>query len=299
MFLLPGAPHRHLAIAAAAVLWGATSLVLWHKRWTMSIAQRAVVTAGTAPLVTAAIWASGGASSFLQPLLLFTAMFVSYFFPARLAWPLMGLFAAVYSSPLAYAPDAIAENFPARALGFAIALAGATVVMQLLKRRLVRAEERQRTMAERDPLTDLHNRRSFDAALEEALESPRGAALVLFDFDAFKAINDRHGHPVGDAVLQAVARACEATVRGDDCLARLGGDEFAVIAPRAGAAGVARIVAALEEAIEHADLPEPIDRVAASFAWAVAPDDAGSAPELLDRADQRLLYRKRLNKTAF
>jgi diguanylate cyclase (GGDEF)-like protein len=303
MFLLPGAPHQHLAIglaiAAVAVLWGGTSLVLWHKRWTMSIAQRAVVTAGTAPLVTAAIWASGGASSFLQPLLLFTAMFVSYFFPARLAWPLMGLFAAVYSSPLAYAPDAIAENFPARALGFAIALAGATVVMQLLKRRLVRAEERQRTMAERDPLTDLHNRRSFDAALEEALESPGGAALVLFDFDAFKAINDRHGHPVGDAVLQAVARACEATVRGDDCLARLGGDEFAVIAPRAGAAGVARIVAALEEAIEHADLPEPIDRVAASFAWAVAPDDAGSAPELLDRADQRLLYRKRLNKTAF
>jgi hypothetical protein len=179
MFLLPGAPHQHLAIglaiAAVAVLWGGTSLVLWHKRWTMSIAQRAVVTAGTAPLVTAAIWASGGASSFLQPLLLFTAMFVSYFFPARLAWPLMGLFAAVYSSPLAYAPDAIAENFPARALGFAIALAGATVVMQLLKRRLVRAEERQRTMAERDPLTDLHSRRSFVAAVEEG---PAGVARL-------------------------------------------------------------------------------------------------------------------------
>jgi diguanylate cyclase (GGDEF)-like protein len=303
MFLLPGSPREHLTagllIALAAVLWGAVSLLLWHKRWTMSLPQRAIVTAGTAPLVTAAIWASGGATSFLQPLLLFTALFISYFFPPRLAWPLVAVFAVVYSSPLFYDPSAVAETYPARGLGFTVALAGATVVVQLLKRRLVRAEERQRVMAERDPLTDLHNRRSFDAALEEALESPDGAALVLFDFDAFKAINDRHGHPVGDAVLQAVAAACSEIVRGDDCLARLGGDEFAVIAPRAGSTGVARIVAALEGAIDTADLPEPIESVAASFAWAIAPDDAATGPELLDCADQRLLYRKRLNKTAF
>jgi diguanylate cyclase (GGDEF)-like protein len=303
MFLLPGSPREHLTagllIALTAVLWGAASLLLWHKRWTMSLRQRAVVTAGTAPLVTAAIWASGGATSFLQPLLLFTALFISYFFPPRLAWPLVALFAVVYSSPLFYDPSAVAETYPARGLGFTVALAGATVVVQLLKGRLMRAEAHQRVMAERDPLTDLHNRRSFDSALEQALESSDGAALVLFDFDAFKAINDRHGHPVGDAVLQAVARACGAMVRDNDCLARLGGDEFAVIAPRAGSAGVARIVAALEEAIEHAALPEPIDRVAASFAWAVAPDDAVTASELLDCADQRLLYRKRLNKTAF
>jgi diguanylate cyclase (GGDEF)-like protein len=302
MFLLPGSPHDHLTygllIAAAAILWGAASLLLWRKRWTMSITQRALVTTGTAPLVTAAIWASGGATSFLQPLLLFTALFISYFFPPRLAWPLVGVFAAVYSTPLFYDPAAIDETYPARALGFAVALAGATVVVQLLKRRLLRAEERQRVMAERDPLTDLHNRRSFDAALEQALESAAGAALVLFDFDAFKAINDRHGHPVGDAVLRAVAAACAEIVRGDDCLARLGGDEFAVIAPRAGSAGVARIVASLEDAIAGADLPAPVDRVAASFAWAVAPLDGTSASQLLDRADQRLLYRKRLNKAA-
>jgi hypothetical protein len=119
MFLLPGSPRAHLAdgllIALAAVLWGATSYVLYRRRWTMSITQRAVVTAGTAPLVAAAIWASGCASSFLQPLLLFTAMFVSYFFPALLAWPLMALFAFVYSTPLLYDDKAISENFPAHA----------------------------------------------------------------------------------------------------------------------------------------------------------------------------------------
>jgi diguanylate cyclase (GGDEF)-like protein len=303
MYLLPGSPHERLGygllIAAAAVLWGMTSLLLWRKRWTMSLATRAVVTATTAPVVTAAIWASGGASSFLQPLLLFTALFISYFFPPRLARPLMGLLALVYSTPLMYDPDALTENFPAHAAGYMVALSGATVVMQMLKRRLLRAEERQRVMAERDPLTNLHNRRSFDAALEHALAPPDGVALILFDFDEFKAINDLHGHPIGDAVLVAVADACAGVVRECDSLARLGGDEFAVIAPGSGSAGVARIVAALEAAIGDADLPPQVPSAAASFAWAIAPHDAGTAPELLDCADQRLLYRKRLNKTTF
>ena len=169
--------------------------------------------------------------------------------------------------------------------------------MQVLKRRLLRAEERQRVMAERDPLTDLHNRRSFDAALEHAIEMPEGVALILFDFDEFKAINDLHGHPVGDAVLVAVADACAGVIREGDSLARLGGDEFAVIAPGSGSAGVARIVAALEAAMSDADLPPQVPSAGASFAWAIAPHDAATAPELLDCADQRLLYRKRLNKT--
>jgi len=53
----------------------------------------------------------------------------------------MGLFSFVYSTPLLYDPDALAENFPAHAAGYMVALAGATVVMQVLKRRLVRAED--------------------------------------------------------------------------------------------------------------------------------------------------------------
>ena len=98
MFLMPGSPHEHvgagLVIAGFAVLWGVISLLLWAKHWTMSIGARTVVTAATAPIVAAAIWASGGATSFLQPMLLFTALFVAYFFPPRLAWPLVGAFRA-------------------------------------------------------------------------------------------------------------------------------------------------------------------------------------------------------------
>ena len=302
MYLLPGSPHEHvgpgLAIAGVAVVWGLVSYLLYAMAWTMSIGVRTLVTAGTAPIVVAAIWASGGASSFLGPLLIFTALFIAYFFPPRLAWPLVALFALVYASPLVYDPTALDVVYPARAIAFAVALAGETFAMQLLKRRLLHAEERQRSMAERDPLTGLYNRRSFDAALEAALDGPDGAALVMFDFDAFKAINDEFGHPVGDAVLRAVATASDAVVRDGDCLARIGGDEFAVVAFGARSTGVARIVSALEEAIAGADYPDGVQTVRASFAWAVAPSDATTAAELLDRADQRLLYRKRLNKTA-
>jgi diguanylate cyclase (GGDEF)-like protein len=298
MFALPGSTHAHLAeglaIAAAAVAWGLISLVLYLARATMSLGTRAVVTAGTAPLVAAAIWASGGADSFLGPLLLFTSLFIAYFFPPRLAWPLVALFAFVFATPLFYDATAVAEAYPARALAFTVAIAGESFVIQLLKRRLLRAEARQRVMAERDPLTALYNRRSFDAALEHAIGTPEGAALVLFDFDDFKQINDEHGHPVGDAVLRAISEACEAVVRDGDCLARIGGDEFAVIARGARSSGVARIVASLEEAIGGAEFPDGIPSVRASFAWAVAPADARSGPDLLECADQRLLYRKRL-----
>jgi diguanylate cyclase (GGDEF)-like protein len=302
MFVLPGSPHEHVAaglgIAGLAVGWGLISLLLYLTGWTMPIARRAIVTAGTAPVVIAAIWASGGASSFLLPMLIFTALFVAYFFPARLAWPLVALFALVYATPLVYDPSALDVTYPARSVAFAVALAGTTYVMQALKRRLLHAEARQRVMAERDPLTALYNRRSFDVALESALRGPEGVALVLFDFDEFKAINDEYGHPAGDAVLRAVAAACNAVVREGDCLARIGGDEFAVVARGARSNGVARIVASLEEAIAAAEFPSPVVSVGASFAWAVAPSDATTPDGLLECADQRLLYRKRLNKTS-
>jgi diguanylate cyclase (GGDEF)-like protein len=299
--LLPGSPREHfvleLAVAAFALAWGACSLAFWRARRPMPIEVRAVVTAAMMPVVAFALWATGGASSFLQPLLLFTALFIAYFFPPRFAWPLAGLFAATFATPLLYDDRSLDLAYPSRALTFAVAIAGMTLAMQLLKRRLLRAEARQRTMAERDPLTGLHNRRSFDAALAHSISSGDTTALVLFDFDAFKAINDEFGHPVGDAVLCGVADACERVVRDADCLARIGGDEFAVVAPRAGSAGVARIVAALEEAVGDADLPAGVASVHASFAWAIAPADARNPEELLQCADQRLLYRKRLNKS--
>lgn len=171
--------------------------------------------------------------------------------------------------------------------------------MRLLKRRLVSAEQRQRAFAERDPLTALANRRAFDSALAAAVEQRdrhgRSAALLLIDFDDFKAINDTHGHPVGDAVLQAVARACEPQVRGVDCLARIGGDEFAVVAPGAGAVGAERLAASLHAAIADAAVPE-VGAVGVTIAWATVPEDATAAESLFRVADRRLMEAKRARR---
>lgn len=293
--LLPGADRAHLpwalGIAALSTGWGLVSLLLWRRRITMSIGLRAAVTAAALPGVGVALWATGGPSSFVQPFMLFTALFLAYFFPPRLGWPLIALFVATYASPLAYEPVA---GYPSRVLTFAASVVGMNVAIRLLKQRLLRAEARQRVMAESDPLTGLANRRTFDAELARAVTGPRGVALVLFDLDGFKGVNDELGHPVGDEVLRAVATACSAVVREGDCLARIGGDEFAVVAPGAGPAGVRRLLAGLEGAILEAELPHAVSGLGASFASALAPIDALTAAELLDRADQRLLDRKRI-----
>ncbi len=291
---LPGSSHAHVAwalvLAAFAIGWGVASLAMGLRGITMPLGTRALVTAGTMPIVALALWATGGAASFLSPVMLFTALFVGYFFPPRHAWPLAALFVAAYASPLLYDGHAVARGYPARAVMFVVAVAGSVLIVQFLKRRLVHAEAHQRAMAERDPLTGLLNRRSFDAALARAAD---GCALVLFDFNDFKAINDTHGHPTGDAVLRAVADACTSVVREGDCLARIGGDEFALIAPGAGGAGAARVVAALADAVEHAGMPEGIEQVRASFAYALAPEDGADPATLFACADERLLSRKR------
>lgn len=106
--------------------------------------------------------------------------------------------------------------------------------------RLVTALQQQLTV---DALTGLATRRAFDSALETALSRsvPGGTALVLIDVDAFKSINDNHGHPVGDDVLVHLAAVLRRGVRVEDAvLSRLGGDELAVLMP-----GCSREVAVL------------------------------------------------------
>jgi len=293
---LPGTAHDHVnwvfGLCGFAIAWGAFSLLLGFRGWTMSLRRRALVSAAMMPLVGVALWATGGATSYLQPVLLFTALFLGWFFPPRLAWPLVALFLVAYASPLFYDPNAVDVAFPARVFGFSVAVIGQTIAMQILKLRLVRAELRQRTYAALDPLTEIANRRAFDHALALAEEIEETYALVLFDLDDFKAINDVHGHPTGDIVLRAVAHAAQRAVRKGDCLARIGGDEFAVIAPAAEQAGAERLVQSLAAEIAATPMPEGID-AGVTFAWAVSPVDADDGESLLSCADERLLAGKR------
>src|SRR5690606_16157160 len=95
-----------------------------------------------------------------------------------------------------------------------------------------KASEKLAHMARHDALTGLANRVLFGEKLQDAIaacaDGAQGALLCL-DLDLFKEVNDTHGHPVGDALLQAVAKRLQASVRSTDTVARLGGDEFAII----------------------------------------------------------------------
>lgn len=86
--------------------------------------------------------------------------------------------------------------------------------------------------AEYDRLTGLYNRNGFEQRAENYLQSSRAeGALLLFDLDDFKKVNDREGHPAGDQVLISFARCLTDTFRKEDVIARLGGDEFVVLLP--------------------------------------------------------------------
>lgn len=90
-----------------------------------------------------------------------------------------------------------------------------------------------RRLADRDPLTGLHNHRAFcealDAAVARAIRRDSALALAYVDLDDFKSLNDRLGHVAGDGALQAVAEAARWAVRQGDYIGRLGGDEFAIL----------------------------------------------------------------------
>lgn len=92
-----------------------------------------------------------------------------------------------------------------------------------------RREDTLREMAERDPLTSLHNRVAFADVLRKRLATQPTGTLMMLDLDGFKNVNDTHGHQRGDQVIVAVANALRASLGEDDVAARLGGDEFAVL----------------------------------------------------------------------
>jgi diguanylate cyclase (GGDEF)-like protein/PAS domain S-box-containing protein len=96
-------------------------------------------------------------------------------------------------------------------------------------------EQRLWQLANRDPLTGLFNRRRFREELAREVAAARrrdeGGALLIFDIDSFKDINDSLGHPAGDSLLARMGEHLEGRIRATDTLARIGGDEFALILP--------------------------------------------------------------------
>jgi diguanylate cyclase (GGDEF)-like protein len=308
---LPGADHKDvvwvLLLSGLVLAYGigsVTGIIPWERASLNMLAIGMVV---TVPVVGLAIYLSGGSISYVEPLLVCSLLYASLFFPARWAWPLSIELVVVAAAPLVYEGGATATAFPSRYLALAAAFLALTGVMVGLKRRLVEAEARQREMANIDPLTGIANRRAFDSALRRELAArtdPDGGrrhgddepfALLVFDLDNFKAINDGHGHPVGDEVLRHTAERARKVLRSTDLLARIGGDEFAVIAPGSHGEGAARMGETVAEAIARSDPDSRAPAPHASLGLAVFPADGESFEALLRCADQRLLRVKGRN----
>jgi len=114
----------------------------------------------------------------------------------------------------------------------------------------------QREAAHRDPLTGVYNRREFELRLKALLcdETRQAFAVLQFDLDHFKQVNDRFGHVAGDEALQYCADLIKWHLREDDCLARLGGEEFAAILPEISQEEAVRIAEAIRESVAQARL---------------------------------------------
>lgn len=152
----------------------------------------------------------------------------------------------------------------------------------------------------KDPLTGLANRRQFHNVLNREIDSVarsgESALLLMLDVDHFKKVNDDYGHPVGDRVLQAIAKCLTACVRPMDTVVRYGGEEFAAILPNCPASFGKIVAERIRESVAALAIsitPQTKIQVTVSIGGAYAPEWVRSTSTLwINRADLQLYRAK-------
>ncbi|MCP5244993.1 MAG: EAL domain-containing protein [Burkholderiales bacterium] len=160
-------------------------------------------------------------------------------------------------------------------------------------------------LADHDPLTNLFNRRRFSEELEQAISRSdryhHPGALLFFDLDRFKYINDTSGHQAGDALLRMVAGMLLRTIRSDDISGRLGGDEFAVILPEINTEGAIEVAKKVLTHLSETQLTinGRTHKVSASIGIALFPEHGENVHDLLAAADLSMYQAKDTGRNAW
>lgn len=187
------------------------------------------------------------------------------------------------------------------------ALASEVLNLRVQRSDLIKELERAETLADRDPLCPIFNRRAFERELsrEIALAARYGTplSLIFIDLDRFKLINDRFGHATGDRVIKHIAQTLAENLRQTDIIGRLGGDEFGIAlthAEHSDCLAKARQLESLIDALVVRDANEPsiapvqLGASCGTVEWS----PAMNAASMIARADETMFRNKSARKAA-
>jgi diguanylate cyclase (GGDEF)-like protein len=243
-------------------------------------------------------WLAGGGKAPYLQMLIVPLLGSSIGMPARRCGQVAFVASLAAFSPLLYGSSVdVARTVTEFTLLSSLTVLIAIVVSSTREHRarLQDAGEHANVLAHVDPLTGMPNRRAFDEALMNVMESSQRdgtpTSLVLCDVNSFKQVNDQFGHAAGDEVLQSIAQALSDSVRGPDMAFRWAGDEFAVILGASDELGASRVAARIRDAVKR-QCKHP-DGTVLTIGTGVAELKPGmSAEEVLIEADRALFAHK-------
>ena len=303
LLVLPLSPPRGpLGAVGVAACVASAAAVGWHLLRRPSPADpRLLLALCYAGVAIATLYrASAGPASPFHQLLFLAVMYTAAVHPARRAAGVIVAATASAASPMLY--GGIDGHFAALTVSH-VALTWSLALIILIwstrVRHLRREGEAAREEAERhariDALTGLGNRRALEealaAAVADARRHGRPLAVLVADLDGFKGINDAFGHPAGDAMLRAAARAVTSALRLPDPCFRWGGDEFVALLPEADLEEAQSIALRVREAVDGG-CRRPDGQPLGITVGSAELEPADSSTDLLARADAALLAAK-------
>jgi diguanylate cyclase (GGDEF)-like protein len=283
-------PSDHPALLRCAALCALAALVLLLWRRAPGAALHAVPALGA--LAVSVVMALAEPIGLVPAFYLWPMLVAAYFLSPREVAVNFAVAMGACAATLAWFVDPGLRLAVLVGVAAIVGVAGAVVVA--LRGEVLALVERLRAQATLDALTGAANRWEFERRLLEELQRAErtgaACALLVFDIDHFKRINDSFGHAAGDETLRAVAREAAAVKRRTDFFARIGGEEFALVLPDTDAAGALVLAHALRDALAAADVAHPVTLSVGVTDRAIS---GTTATDMLEGADGALYAAKR------